>query len=74
MLETIREYALEQLIAAGEETGARRAHAGYFAQLAEDAETGLRGPELQHWRDRLEAELDNLRAAVRWGQTTRTRP
>jgi predicted ATPase len=66
MLETIREYALERLRAHGEESGVRRAHAVYFAQLADEAGAGLRGPEQQRWRDLLDAELDNLRAAVAW--------
>jgi predicted ATPase len=66
MLETIREYAMERLEAGGEEIEARRAHAAYFHSLAEDAETGLRGPRQQHWRDVLEADLDNFRAALAW--------
>jgi hypothetical protein len=66
MLETIREYAMERLQADGEEAEARRAHAAWFRALAEDAESGLRGPRQQHWRDVLEADLDNFRAALGW--------
>jgi non-specific serine/threonine protein kinase len=66
MLETIREYAWEQLAAGGEETDARRAHAAYFLRFAEEAGTGLRGAQQQQWRDQLEADLDNLRAALEW--------
>jgi predicted ATPase/DNA-binding CsgD family transcriptional regulator len=66
MLETIREYALDQLVAGGEEDAARRAHAEYFRALAERAEPQLRGPEQQRWRDALEPELDNFRAALSW--------
>ena len=66
MLETIREFGLEQLVASDEETVARRTHVAYFRQLADDAEPGLRGPDQQQWRDRLEADLDNLRAALAW--------
>jgi predicted ATPase/DNA-binding CsgD family transcriptional regulator len=66
MLETLREYALEQLAAHGEEDAARRAHAAYFRRLAEDAEPGLRGADQQRWRDRLEDDLDNLRTALGW--------
>jgi predicted ATPase/DNA-binding CsgD family transcriptional regulator len=66
MLETIREFGLEELVASGEETAARRLHVAYFRQLTDDAESGLRGPDQQVWRDRLEADLDNLRAALAW--------
>jgi predicted ATPase/DNA-binding CsgD family transcriptional regulator len=67
MLATIGEYALERLVDSGEETVARRQHAAYFRRLAVSAEPGLRGPDQQEWRDRLEADLDNLRAALSWG-------
>ena len=66
MLETLREFALEQLAAHGEEHAARRAHAAYFGVLAQAAEPGLRGADQQQWRDRLENDLDNLRAALGW--------
>ena len=66
MLETIREYAGEQLAAGGEETDARRAHAACFLRFADEAGAGLRGPSQQQWRDELEADLDNLRAALAW--------
>jgi predicted ATPase/DNA-binding CsgD family transcriptional regulator len=66
MLETIRAYALERLEASGEALPARRAHAAWFRTLAERAQPGLRGPDQQHWRDVLEADLDNLRAALAW--------
>lgn len=66
MLETVREVALERLREAGEEAAARTAHAGWCLALAEQAEAGLRGTEQQPWRDRLEAELENLRGAMAW--------
>jgi predicted ATPase len=69
MLETVREYGLERLQAAGELHALRRWHAGYFLALAEDAEPRLRGPELRAWLDRLEAEHANLRAALEWSLT-----
>jgi predicted ATPase/DNA-binding CsgD family transcriptional regulator len=68
MLETIRAYAMERLEASGEALAARRAHAAWFRSLAERAEPGLRGPDQQHWRDVLEADLDNLRVALAWTQ------
>ena len=66
MLETIREYALERLAEAGEEEQARRRHAEYYAAFAEQATQQLNGREHLAWLDRLEAEHDNLRAALSW--------
>ena len=66
MLETIREYGLEALSANGEGAVARQAHADYFLQLAEEAESALKGPLLVAWLERLEQEHDNLRAALHW--------
>lgn len=69
MLETIREFGLEQLIVAGEADGARRGHARYFLELAQDAEPELTGPRQGEWLDRLEAEYDNLREALSWANS-----
>jgi len=66
MLETIREYGLEQLAAAGEVEDVRSAHARWFADLAETADPQLRGPEQLAWFRRLDAERDNVLAGVRW--------
>lgn len=66
MLETIREYALENLAAGGETEAARRAHAAYFLRLAEEAEQGMAGPQQAVLLERLEQEHDNLRAAMQW--------
>ena len=67
MLETIREYAAERLGASGEEGPVRARHAAFFAALGAQAESGLHGPEEVAWRRRLEADHDNLRAALAWG-------
>jgi len=64
MLETLREFGLECLERQGELEAARRAHAHYFLELAEQAEPHLLGPEQLRWFDRLGQELDNLRAIL----------
>ena len=66
MLETVREFALEDLARSGEEPVIRRAHAEYFRDLAERAEAELRGAGQTAWLRRLEAEIDNLRAVLDW--------
>ncbi|HEY8629011.1 MAG TPA: adenylate/guanylate cyclase domain-containing protein [Gaiellaceae bacterium] len=63
MLETIREYAAEQLEQSGEVDELQRQHAEYFLALAEEAEPHLRGSP-REWLDRLEREHDNFRAAL----------
>jgi predicted ATPase len=64
MLETIREFAREHLGRSGEEGEILRRHAHEFARFADEANTGLRGDEQLLWFERLEAEHDNLRAAI----------
>ncbi len=66
MLETIREYALEQLEAHDEVTVAGDRHAAFFVDLAELAVPELHGPRQLDWLGILDAEHDNLRAALRW--------
>jgi predicted ATPase/DNA-binding SARP family transcriptional activator/DNA-binding CsgD family transcriptional regulator len=66
MLETIREYAREKLGRSGDAHEIKRAHAEYFLALAEEAEPELKGPEQKAWLERLEADHDNMRAAIAW--------
>ena len=66
LLETVRHYALERLREHDEEARWRSGHLAYFVALAEEAEPLLHGPDQQAWLDRLEAEHDNLRAALSW--------
>jgi predicted ATPase/class 3 adenylate cyclase len=65
MLETIREFAGEQLEASGELDALRVRHAEFFVGLAERADAYLRhGPDQQLWGDRIAADYDNIRAAM----------
>ena len=66
MMETIREFALEQLTAAGETASLRRQHATFFLGLVAQADSQLLGPGQLAWLERLDAENDNLRAALSW--------
>jgi predicted ATPase/DNA-binding CsgD family transcriptional regulator len=66
MLETIREYAVEQLVAAGEASNLPARHASYHLALAEEAAPNLTGPEQGDWMARLTMAHPDLRAALRW--------
>ena len=63
-LETVREYAAEQLEASGEGEEARDRHAWYYLALAASAEPQLKGALQKVWLNRLEAEHDNFRAVM----------
>jgi predicted ATPase len=65
MLETIREFASEQLEGFGRADALRLRHAEFFVALAERADPHLRhGPGQQVWTDRIAADYDNIRAAM----------
>jgi predicted ATPase/DNA-binding SARP family transcriptional activator len=70
LLETLRQYAADQLHVDDREVLARR-HALFYLRLAEEeeADQSTTGPLSQEWMDRLRAEQDNLRAALEWGQS-----
>ncbi|MFN8495067.1 MAG: tetratricopeptide repeat protein [Caldilineaceae bacterium] len=65
LLEMIRAYALEQLAAQEDQTIFAQ-HAAYFLALAETAARQMQDQTKVRWLDRLDAELDNLRAAFQW--------
>ena len=66
MLETLRQYAVEKLAAAGEDDEVAAAHVAYFRGLTDAAEWTLRGPGQAVTLRRLRDELPNLRAAFAW--------
>lgn len=64
--ELVRQFALEKLADAGELETTRNTHLALFLELAERAESAFNGPEQARWLNRLEAESDNVRAALEW--------
>ncbi len=66
MLETIREYALEALTKSGEREVVARRHAEFFVNLAQEAAPLLAGAQQVVWLARLDADHDNLLAALNW--------
>jgi tetratricopeptide (TPR) repeat protein len=66
MLETIREYALEQLEGSGEAERLRQQHASYYLALAEQVEAKLQEGRELSWLVLLKDEQDNIRAALGW--------
>jgi predicted ATPase/class 3 adenylate cyclase len=66
MLETIRQFAEEQLVAAGAATEVRTAHARYFAGRETDILALWDSPRQREAYDWFTAELANLRTAFRW--------
>ena len=71
LLDTVRDYALERLAESGRLAAARRAHAEYFATLADAAWGELRGRDWQTWVRRLDLEHDNLWAALTYARDAR---
>ncbi len=66
LLVTVREFACEKLDESGEADELRQRHAQYYLALAVAAEPGMRTNRQRQWFERLEAELDNFRAALQW--------
>jgi predicted ATPase/DNA-binding CsgD family transcriptional regulator/Tfp pilus assembly protein PilF len=69
LLETIRQYNQNRLKNQGQLESLSKSHAEYYAQLAQQADRQLRGPDQVRWLELLEVEHDNLRAALDWCQT-----
>ena len=70
MLETIREFAIEQAVERGSWDDLRARHAAQFLAIAEASARHVMGSEKRTWLDRLEEDHDNLRAAISWATET----
>jgi non-specific serine/threonine protein kinase len=69
MLETLREFGLEQLEESGEQAALRLRHANFFLAIAEQTEARLGSAGQVEWIHRMEQEHANLRAALEWSKT-----
>ena len=67
MLVTIRQFAHDRLADANEVEVVSNRHLAYFLKLAEETESKLHGPTQAESLDLMEIEMDNFRAALRWG-------
>jgi predicted ATPase/class 3 adenylate cyclase len=66
MLQTIQEFSRDQLQASDEREQVQAAHAAFFLDFAATAEPKLVGREAAIWLGRLDADHENLRAALAW--------
>ena len=66
MLETVRQYGMLKLLEEGEIEKVWRRHVNYFVDLAEQADEGLRDHRQIVSLELMDAEHDNLRAALGW--------
>ena len=70
LLETIRAYAAEELVASCEEPATRDRHLAYFAEFSGRAEAAMWTPQVVAWLPMLDSEHDNLRAALDWSEAS----
>jgi predicted ATPase len=68
LLEVVRQFAHERLVKSGEAPAVQDRHADYFTAFAEDVSLRLRGPLQAAGLNQLEAEHDNIRAALAWSR------
>ena len=66
LLDTVRQFGRERLQQSGETEAAYQQYGAWVHQLAEEAETQLRGPHQGSWLDRIEAEFEHIRVVMRW--------
>jgi non-specific serine/threonine protein kinase len=67
LLEPLRQYALQCLAASRETAAVETRHSVHYLALAEQAATELNGPQQVFWLERLDCEVENLRAALHRG-------
>jgi tetratricopeptide (TPR) repeat protein len=72
MLESIRQYARDRLVEAGEGEGLSKRHAEYYTAFGEQVSQALHGRDMLVWLGRLLPETDNARAAREWAYDTRS--
>jgi tetratricopeptide (TPR) repeat protein len=66
MLETLKEYALEQLAANGEEEETSNLHARYYLAFVQEGGEHYAGLDAIPWVERVDADYNNLREALDW--------
>src|SRR5205085_1942248 len=71
LLETVRQYAGQKLLDAGEAAAVRDGHRDWYVAWAEEAERRMLGRDQRVWMARFDAENDNLRAAIEWSAAER---
>jgi non-specific serine/threonine protein kinase len=71
LLETVRQYGRDRLQKSGDAGDVQRRHCEWYLDLAERADTKLRGNEQDVWLNHLETEHENLRAALTWSKTAK---
>jgi len=70
VLEIVREYARDKLEEAGELATLQARHLSWCVALAERAEFALERPDTADWFNVLDSELDNVRMALDWSETS----
>jgi predicted ATPase/DNA-binding XRE family transcriptional regulator len=70
LLETVREFAVDLLAAAGSTEAAARAHADFYTALVDASESEVGRRQREVWLQRMETELPNLRAVMGWAAET----
>ncbi len=66
LLETIRHFASQQLLAANEAAMAHATHADYFVRFVRETAVGLVGPQVAECYNALDAEIENIRRSLAW--------